>query len=191
MLDGTRVTAAGDAADLASEVGARRHWWPRPAVVENDTPGLRFAFYGRMSTEDYQDRESSSRWQREAAEETIAGRGVIVAEYFDSGYSRGLSWARRPQATALLCAAAEPDRRFDAVVVGEYERAFYGTQFRSVISTLARHGVQLWLPEAAGPIDLDDPTHQALMLLLGAQSRREVLRARHRTLAAMRAQVVL
>ena len=76
-------------------------------------------------------------------------------------------------------------------MVGEYERAFYGDQFHTVLSTLARDGVQLWLPEAGGPVDLDDPTHQALMLLLGAQSRREVLRARHRTLAAMRAQVCL
>lgn len=35
------------------------------------------------------------------------------------------------------------------------------------------------MPETAGPMDLDDVTHQALMLLLGAQSRREVLRSRH------------
>jgi site-specific DNA recombinase len=33
--------------------------------------------------------------------------------------------------------------------------------------------VQLWLPEAHGPIGNDDPAHQALVLLLGAQSRRE------------------
>lgn len=35
---------------------------------------------------------------------------------------------------------------------------------------------------------VESPTHQALMLMLGAQSQREVIRARHRTLAAMRAQ---
>jgi len=85
-------------------------------------PWSRFAFYGRMSTEEYQDRETSSRWQRQVAEETIAGRGVIVAEYFDV-CSRRLPWCERPAATALLKATA--DRLFDAVVVGEYERAFH------------------------------------------------------------------
>jgi hypothetical protein len=46
----------------------------------------------------------------------------------------------------------------------------------------------VWLPEAGGPVDVESPVHQALMLLLGSQSRHEVLRARHRVLAAMRAQ---
>jgi hypothetical protein len=74
-------------------------------------------------------------------------------------------------------------------VVGEFERAFYGSQLQQLLPMLDRHGVQLWLPETDGPLDLTDPTHHALMLLLGAQSRREVLRSRHRVLAAMRAQV--
>ena len=50
-----------------------------------------------------------------------------MAEFFDVGWSRVLPWARRPQATALLAALADPDRGFDAIVVGEYERAFYGS----------------------------------------------------------------
>uniref|UniRef100_UPI0035AE6EA8 recombinase family protein n=1 Tax=Saccharopolyspora galaxeae TaxID=2781241 RepID=UPI0035AE6EA8 len=53
---------------------------------------------------------------------------------------------------------------------------------------LGRCGASVWLPEAGGPVDLDDPAHRALMLMLGAQSRREVLRARHRVLAAMQEQ---
>lgn len=53
---------------------------------------------------------------------------------------------------------------------------------------MAAHQVQLWLPETYGPITLDDPTHQALIMLLGHQSQREVLRSRFRTTAAMRAQ---
>lgn len=150
---------------------------------------MRFAFYGRMSTKEFQDHETSLSWQLEVAEETIDGRGLIVAEYFDEGCSRRRSWSKRPFAAALLTATQSPDRGFDAVVVGEYERAFYGDQFRAVMSFLAEQGVQLWLPEAGGPVDLGDPAHQALMLLLGSQSRREVLRARHRVLAAMRAQV--
>jgi hypothetical protein len=50
--------------------------------------------------------------------------GRIVAEFFDVGYSRTLAWARRPQAAALVGALADPDRGWDAVVIGEYERAF-------------------------------------------------------------------
>jgi site-specific DNA recombinase len=150
--------------------------------------GVRFAFYGRVSTEDFQDHESSRAWQRNAASELIAGRGVIVAEFFDRGQSRRLAWRNRPQAAALLAALSDPDRGFDAVVVGEYERAFFGDQLTQLLPLLAEHGVQLWLPETDGPIDSADPAHQALVMLLGAQSKREVLRARFRVLAAMQAQ---
>ncbi len=47
--------------------------------------------------------------------------------------------------------------------------------------------MQLWLPELDGPVDFQDPAHLAVRLL-GAQSKREVLWARFRVLAAMRAQ---
>jgi site-specific DNA recombinase len=88
------------------------------------------AFYGRMSTLDFPDRVSSQAWQREVAECVVAGRGVIVAEFFDAGYSRRLPRADRPEAAALLAALADPDRAFDAIVVGEYERAFFGAQLQ-------------------------------------------------------------
>jgi site-specific DNA recombinase len=156
--------------------------------VEPIPGGLRFAFYGRTSTVDYQDRVSSRSWQYESARDLVAGHGVIVAEFFDVGYSRRLPWIKRPRAAALLAAAADPQRGFDAVVVGEYERAFYGDQLRHLATVFERHGVQLWLPEVHGRVDYRDPTHQALMMLLGAQSRREVLRSRFRTMAAMQAQ---
>ena len=89
--------------------------------------GLRFAFYGRVSTEDYQDPVTSRARQRDLADALIAGHGRIVAGFFDVGQSRVLPWARRPQAAALVAAMADPDRAFDAIVVGEYERAFYGS----------------------------------------------------------------
>lgn len=149
---------------------------------------VRFALYGRMSTREIQDRETSLQWQREVAEETIAGRGAITREFFDEGCSRRLSWWQRPAAAALLASISSGAREFDAVVIGEYERAFCGEQFRSVMAVLRERGVELWLPEVGGPFEAEDPTHQALMMLLGAQSRREVVRARHRVLAAMRVQ---
>jgi site-specific DNA recombinase len=40
---------------------------------------LRFAFYGRISTAEYQDADSSRAWQLESAHRTIADHGKIVA----------------------------------------------------------------------------------------------------------------
>lgn len=91
-------------------------------------------------------------------------------------------------AGALLRALADPDRGFDAVVVGEYERAFHGNQLLELTPLFERHGVQLWLPETDGPLDRRSPTHQALITLLGVQSKREVQRSRFRVLAAWQAQ---
>ena len=156
--------------------------------VATSGPG-RFVFYGRASTVRFQDRVSSRGWQRTVAEDLVADRGVIVAEYFDVGCSRRVPWARRPRGRALLAAVADPGRGFDAVVVGEYERAFCGRQLMVLVPLLAAHGVSLWLPETDGPVDLADPAHRALVLLLGRQSKREVQRARFRVLAAMEAQV--
>lgn len=130
-------------------------------------PGLRFAFYGRMSTSTYQDVHTSRAWQRAVSDELIDGIGSVVAEFFDVGVSRRWSWQDRPEAAALLAVAADPDRDFDAVVVGEYERAFYGDQFREVVARLNALGVEVWLPEAGGPVELGSPVHEALMVLLG------------------------
>jgi hypothetical protein len=164
-----------------------------PARVRGQRPTptvgtRRFAFYGRISIAEYQDEASSRRWQYNAAVDVIADHGVIVAEYFDVGCSRSLPWHKRPHARALLAAVADPDPGFDAIVVGEYERAFSAGQLHQLLPTLHRHDIQLWLPEIGGPLDHHDPAHQALIMLLGHQSRREVLRARFRTTAAMRAQ---
>ncbi|WP_025620596.1 recombinase family protein [Salinispora cortesiana] len=150
--------------------------------------GLRFAFYGRISTVEHQDRVSSRHWQRDCANELVTAHGVIVAEYFDVGCSRRRGWGQRPQAAALLAALDDPDRGFDAIVVGEYERAFSANQLPHLAPVLEHHGVQLWLPETDGPVDHHNPTHQALIMMLGAQSRREVQRARFRVITAMRAQ---
>jgi site-specific DNA recombinase len=118
----------------------------------------------------------------------IADRGQIVAEFFDVGHSRTVPWARRRRAAHLLEAVADPDRGFDAIIVGESERAFTGTQLLHLAPIFLAHGVQVWLPELDGPVDLTDPAHQAVIMRLGERARREVARARHRTTAAMRAQ---
>jgi hypothetical protein len=74
-------------------------------------PGrLRFVFYGRVSTEDWQDPVTSRARQREQAEVLVRGHGQIVAELFDVGESRTVAWARRPQAAALVAQLTDPDR---------------------------------------------------------------------------------
>jgi len=90
----------------------------RPRAGEPGRGGLRFAFYGRVSTEDWQDPVTSRARQREQAAVLVAGHGKITAEFFDSGESRTLPWARRPQAAALVAALADPGRGWDAIVIG-------------------------------------------------------------------------
>jgi site-specific DNA recombinase len=150
--------------------------------------GLVFAFYGRNSTSRFQDPVSSRQWQRDSASQVADGHGRITCDFFDVGYSRRVPWHQRPQAAALLAAAARPDRDFDAVVIGEFERAFDGEQARPIIALLHAYGVTVWMPEFGGPVDLTNPAHQALLLMLGHQAEREVLRSRWRTSTAMCAQ---
>ncbi|MGC4795757.1 recombinase family protein [Micromonospora saelicesensis] len=140
-----------------------------------------------MSTIDFQDRASSCQRQRDYADDLIAARGRIAVEFLDEGISRRVAWSDRPQASRLLDAVTGAAREFDAIVVGEYERAFHGQQLEQLTPTLFG-GVQLWLPETYGPVDFDSLRQLAL---LGLHSQREVSRARHRTTAAMRAQAEL
>ena len=57
---------------------------------------LRFAFYGRVSTEDWQDPVTSRARQLQQALMLAAGVGVIVAEFFDKGESRELPVGAAP-----------------------------------------------------------------------------------------------
>ena len=109
-----------------------RSAWAAAVAGQPDRGGLRFAFYGRVSTEDYQDPVTSRARQLDQAAALVAGHGQIVAEFFDIGHSRTLAWPRRPRAAALVAALADPDRGWDAIVIGEYERAFYGGQYASM-----------------------------------------------------------
>src|SRR5437667_8183649 len=120
---------------------------------------LRFAFYGRVSTEDHQDPVTSLARQQAQAAALVAGHGRIVASFFDIGQSRTLAWARRPQAAALVAALADPDRGWDAIVIGEYERAFYGGQYASMAPLFEHYGIQLWMPEVGGRVDFTAADH--------------------------------
>ena len=78
---------------------------------------------------------------------------MIVTEFFDVDKSRSIPWQRRPQATALLAELKNPNREFDAVVIGEPHRAFYGNQYGLTFPLFEHYGVPLWVPEVGGPID--------------------------------------
>ena len=149
---------------------------------------LRFVFYGRVSTEDWQDPVTSRARQREQAEALARGHGQIVAELFDVGESRTVAWARRPQAAALVAQLADPDRGWDAVVVGEYERAFYGSQYAAMAPLFEHYGVQLWMPEAGGRVDYQSEHDEKTMTVLGLSSKREITRTSIRVRTAMAAQ---
>jgi site-specific DNA recombinase len=152
------------------------------------TGSMRFAFYGRVSTEDWQDPVTSRARQLQQATMLVAGRGVIVAEFFDAGESRTLPWARRPQSAALVAQLADPDRGWDAIVIGEYERAFYGSQYASMAPLFEHYGIGLWMPEVGGRVDWHAEDHEQTMLALGLSSKREITRTRIRVRTAMAAQ---
>jgi site-specific DNA recombinase len=159
----------------------------RPGGLEQG--GLRFVFYGRVSTEDWQDPVTTRARQREQAEALVRGRGVIVAEFFDAGQSRTVAWGRRPEAAALIALLADPGRGWDAIVIGEYERAFYGSQYAAMASLFEHYGVQLWMPEAGGRVDYASEHDEHAMTVLGLSSKREVTRTSIRVRTAMAVQV--
>lgn len=152
----------------------------------------RFAFYGRVSTEDQQDPESSKQWQLHRSRQLIepAG-GAVVAEFFDVGQSRSLPWKRRPEAARLLAALARPDLGFDAVVIGEPQRAFYGNQFGLTFPVFTHYGIALWVPEVGGPIDPGSEAHDLVMMLFGGMSKGERTRIKTRVRTAMSAQAAM
>jgi site-specific DNA recombinase len=150
---------------------------------------IKFAFYGRVSTEDQQDPESSRGWQLTRSRALIDSRGgEIVTEFFDVDKSRSIPWQRRPAATALLAELKNPAREFDAVVIGEPHRAFYGNQYGLTFPIFDHYGVALWVPEVGGPIDPGNEAHDLVMSVFGGMSKGERNRVKIRVRTAMAAQ---
>ena len=180
------MTAQGGLAGWAERSALRR---VGSLTTAGSVPGrLRFVFYGRVSTEDWQDPVTSRTRQREQAEALVRGHGVIVADLFDVGESRTVAWARRPQAAALVAQLADPDRGWDAVVIGEYERAFYGSQYAAMAPLFEHYGAQLWMPETGGRVDYQCEHDEKTMTVLGLSSKREITKTSIRVRTAMAAQ---
>ncbi|MET9630780.1 recombinase family protein [Lentzea sp. NPDC006480] len=149
------------------------------------------AFLGRCSTEDNQDPETSRGWQYGNAHKFVDPLGgEIVEQYFDVGQSRSVPWERRPEASRLLAALKDKNRIWNAVVVGEGTRCWFGNQFSLIAPKFAAYGVDLWVPELGGKYDSRNPSHKMLMSVLGGMSESERQHVQARVRAAMDAQVV-
>lgn len=101
------------------------------ATLDGERVG-ELAFYGRCSTEDNQDPETSLGWQLGNARkfvEPLGGR--VVTEFFDVGQSRSVPCDRREEGSRLLAELKNPHRGWSAVVVGEGTRCWFGTSSRS------------------------------------------------------------
>ena len=92
---------------------------------------------------------------------------MITAEFFDNGRSPASFRGAPPQAAALVAQLADPERAWDAVAIGEYERAFYGSQYASMAPLFEHYGIPLWTPEVGGRIDFHAEDHEQTMLALG------------------------
>ncbi|MCR6484007.1 recombinase family protein [Amycolatopsis sp. OK19-0408] len=164
--------------------------WGRGTAKPVDATVDATAFYGRCSTEDNQDPQTSRGWQLGNARRFIEPRGgTIVAEYFDVGESRSVPWHRRPAAAQLLLDLKDRGRGWTAVVVGEGTRCWFGNQFSLTAPRLAAYGVDLWVPELGGRYEARNPSHAMLMSLLGGMSESERRHVQLRVRAAMDAQV--
>jgi len=113
----------------------------------------RFAFHGRVPTEDWQDPESSRARQREQADALVRGTGAWWLSSSTRGRAGSGRGGGRPQAAALVAALADPDCGYGPVVIGEYERAFYS---RNVAANGETRVYQGNLTVQPGCSELDD-----------------------------------
>jgi site-specific DNA recombinase len=105
--------------------------------------------------------------------------------------ARALPWKRRPEASRLLEAFRDRERGFEAVVIGEPQRAFYGNQFGLTFPVLVHYGIELWVPEVGGAVDPGSDAHDLVMSLYGGMSKGERSRIQTRVRSAMAAQAAV
>jgi|SRR5690242_9959787 len=122
---------------------------------------MNFAFYGQaIMTNRTAARPFRAQQLADATARVARHGGTIVAEYFDVYPDRLNAWRHRRQAWRLLSAIEDPQRIFDAIIVGDTATALTGTQYEDLLVRCTEHGVQLWLPEIDEPIDFDNEGHQ-------------------------------
>ncbi len=115
---------------------------------ERDGASLRFAWYGRLSTDELQQPQLAFPSQKAACEKRIDGLGRIVCEFTDVQSGRRDD---RAGIEALLDEASRPDRRFDAVVTYKAER--FARRMALALAyeeELHRVGVTVYVSDEAG-----------------------------------------
>ena len=177
-----RWEPAGDAlASWAERSGRRR-------AAEPVRGGLRFAFYGRVSTEDYQDPVTSRARQLGQAAALVAGHGQIVAEYLRCRAEPGAAVGAPPAGRRAGGGDGRPgprlrrdrDRGVRAGVLRQPVRAD-----GPAVRALRRAAVAA---RGRRPGRLPGEGQEEAMLALGVQSKREITRTRIRVRTAMAAQ---
>lgn len=135
---------------------------------------LLFAFVGRVSTEEMQEPEASRARQLAKARTIVPPGAQIVADYFDIGDTRALPWPRRPETGRLLRELRSGTNAWNAIVVGEFTRAFGAPiQYSTTYPLLQHFGIELWLPEIGGRVDYSSATTEMLLGMLGGTSKQE------------------
>jgi hypothetical protein len=78
--------------------------------------------------------------------------------------------------------------RFEAVVIGEPQRVFYGNRYGLTFPVFVHYNVRLWVPEVGGMIDPESEAHDLVMSVFGGMSKGERTRIKIRVRSAMAAQ---
>ena len=117
-------------------------------MAEKEARPLRFAWYGRLSTEELQQPELAFPTQRTACERRSGGIGGIVCDFSDVQSGRS---SDRAGIEALLAEAAGDRRRFDAVVTYKAER-FARSMYLSLHyeHELKALGIPIYVSDEAG-----------------------------------------
>lgn len=76
-------------------------------------------------------------------------------------------------------------------MIGEPQRAFYGSQFGNTFPLFVHYGVPLWVPEVGGPIAPDNEAHDLIMSVFGGMSKGERNRIKVRVHSAMASQALM
>ncbi len=97
-----------------------------------------------------QDPEASKAWQKSRARPSSQVMGASSATTSTSGIPIPAVEKRDPESARLLADISDrPD--FDAVVIAEPQRAFYGLGSGNTYPLFTHGGVHLWVPEVGGP----------------------------------------
>ncbi len=126
---------------------------------------MKFAFYGQAITTDRRTARPIHAYQLADATGHVARHdGQIVADYFDVYPDGRRAWRHRRQAHQLLHAIEDPQRGFDAVVIGDTGSALTPAEYDDLLALCGEYGVQLWLPEVDEPVDPDNEEHQEVIM---------------------------